>query len=81
MSNSWVHLFLLVAMTESTDTVQLRNKNLLMTRPAGYRTDFRQKTTDTLTSEMVRMDQSADNWTGNGKGSNFSCAESDARTI
>jgi hypothetical protein len=63
MSNSWVHLFLLVAMTESTDTVQLQNENLLMTRPDGYKTDFREKTTDTLTSEMVPMDQSADNWT------------------
>jgi hypothetical protein len=63
MSNSWVHLFLLVAMTESTDTVQLRNENLLMTIPDGYKTDFQEKTSDMLISEMVPVDQSVSNWT------------------
>lgn len=55
MSNSWVHLFLLVAMTESTDTVQLQRNGA--DGPNRRQLD------------------------GNGKGSNFSGAESDARTI
>jgi hypothetical protein len=63
MSNSLAHLLLFVAMTTSTDTVQVQNENLLMTRPDGYKTVFQDKTTDTLTSEMVPLDQSANNWT------------------
>jgi hypothetical protein len=63
MNSSLVHLPLLIAMTAPTDTVELRNENVLMTRPDGYKTNFQEKTTDTLTSEMVPMDQSADNWT------------------
>jgi hypothetical protein len=63
MSNSLAYLLLFVAMTTSTDTVQVQNENLLMTRPDGYKTVFQDKTTDTLTSEMVPLDQSAHNWT------------------
>jgi hypothetical protein len=63
MTNSWAHLFLLAAMTSATDTVQLQNENLLMTMPDGYKTDFYEKTTDMLTSEMVPVDQSVSNWT------------------
>jgi hypothetical protein len=50
-------------MTTAPDTGELRNENLLMTRPDGYKTDFYEKTTDMLTSEMVPVDQSVDNWT------------------
>jgi hypothetical protein len=63
MNHSWQELFLLIAMTTATDTVQLKNENLLMTVPDGYKTDFQERTIDTLTSEMVPLDQSADNWT------------------
>jgi hypothetical protein len=63
MSNSLVHLFLLIAMTTSTDTVQLQNENLLVTRPDGYKTDFYEKTSDMITSEMVPVDQSISSWT------------------
>jgi hypothetical protein len=62
MTNSWAHLFLLAAMTSATDTVQLQNENLLMTMPDGYKTDFYEKTTDMLVSEMVPGDQSVSNW-------------------
>jgi hypothetical protein len=37
----------------ATDTVQIQNENLLMTRPDGYKTDFYEKTIDMLISEMV----------------------------
>jgi hypothetical protein len=63
MNNPWAHLFLFVAMTTATDTVEIQNENLLMTRPDGYKMDFYEKPTDMLISEMVPVDQSADNWT------------------
>jgi hypothetical protein len=62
MNSSFVTV-LLVAMTTSMDTVQLQNENLLMTIPDGYKTDFREKTSDMLVSEMVPVDQSVSNWT------------------
>src|SRR5262245_49718987 len=46
--NSLAHLLLFVAMTTATDTVEIQNENLLMTRPDGYKTDFYEKTTDAL---------------------------------
>jgi hypothetical protein len=63
MNHSWPDFFLFIAMTVAPDTVQFQNENLLMTRPEGYKTDFQEKTTDTLTSEMVPLEQSANNWT------------------
>jgi hypothetical protein len=63
MNHSWQELFLLIAMTTATDTVELKNENLLMTVPDGYKTDFQERTVDTLTSEMVPLEQSANNWT------------------
>jgi hypothetical protein len=63
MSDSLLHVLLFVAMTTTPDTGELRNENLLMTRPDGYKTDFYDKTTDMLISEMVPVDQSVDNWT------------------
>jgi hypothetical protein len=63
MSDSLVHVLLFVAMTTTPDSGELRNENLLMTRPDGYKTDFYEKTTDMLTSEMVPVNQSVSNWT------------------
>jgi hypothetical protein len=63
MHHSLVGLLLFAAVTTTTDTVQLQNENLLMTRPDGYKTDFYEKTSDMLTNEMVPIGQSADNWT------------------
>ena len=63
MNTSLGHLLLFVAMTTATDTAQIQNENLLMTRPDGYKTDFYEKTTDMITSEMVPVNESAENWT------------------
>ena len=50
-------------MTTSATMAQLRNENLLTTIPDGYKTDFQDKTSDMLISEMVPVDQSVTNWT------------------
>jgi hypothetical protein len=63
MSDPLVHVLLFVAMATTTDTAELRNQNLLMTRPDEYKADFYEKTTDMLTSEMVPADQSVSDWT------------------
>src|SRR5919109_4130809 len=63
MNTSLGHLLLFVAMTTATDTAQIQNENLLMTRLDGYKTDFYEKTTDMITSEMVPVNESAENWT------------------
>jgi hypothetical protein len=44
-------------MTTSATVAQLRNENLLTTIPDGYKTDFQDKTSDMLISEMVPVDQ------------------------
>jgi hypothetical protein len=61
--NSMAHLLLFIAMTTGTDMVQLQNENLLITIRDGYKTDFHEKTSDMLVSELVPMDQSANSWT------------------
>jgi hypothetical protein len=38
-------------------------ENILTTIPDGYKTDFQDKTSDMLISEMVPVDQSVTNWT------------------
>jgi hypothetical protein len=63
MNYSWPDLFLFIAMTTATDTVQLQNENFLITIPDGYKTDFYEKTSDMLVSEMVPTDQSISNST------------------
>jgi hypothetical protein len=64
MNLLWPDLLVFIAMTMATDTVQIQNENLLMTTPDGYKTDFYEKTTDMITSEMVPVNESADSWTG-----------------
>jgi hypothetical protein len=63
MHNSAAYLLLLIAMSTATDTVPLQNENLLMIIPDGYKTDFREKMSDVLVSEMVPADQTVGNWT------------------
>jgi hypothetical protein len=63
MNLLWPDLLVFIAMTTATDTVQIHNENLLMTTPDGYKTDFYEKTTEMITSEMVPVNESADSWT------------------
>jgi hypothetical protein len=63
MKSSSIPLSIVLAMTTSATVAQLRNENLLTTIPDGYKTDFQDKTSDMLISEMVPVDQSVTNWT------------------
>jgi hypothetical protein len=55
MNNPWAHLFLFVAMTTATDTVEIQNENLLMTRPDGYKMDFYEKPTICSSAKWCRL--------------------------
>jgi hypothetical protein len=57
MKSSSIPLSIVLAMTTSATVAQLRNENLLTTIPDGYKTDFQDKTSDMLISEMVPVDQ------------------------
>jgi hypothetical protein len=63
MKSPLIHLSIILAMTTSAAVAELQNENILMTIPDGYKTDFQQKTSDMLISELVPVDQSATNWT------------------
>jgi hypothetical protein len=63
MNSFFADLLLFIAMTTATDTVQLQNENLLISRPDGYKTDFYEKTQDMITSEMVPVNETTDKWT------------------
>ena len=58
-----ISLGLLTAMVTSACLAELQDENILAGLPAGFKTDFQQRSKTMLISEMVPVKQSVKNWT------------------